>query len=629
MPGTIELGGVVYPLVAGKYKRTWAVPAPAAPPTPGKVTAGREAITAFGGGMRRAFRQGSGDGGSWPGVGVGPALGGQGVEPWPAVLAYVDSGFALPSVATPIQSAVVGNRVYLAVGRYLFRSVVFTNGTWANWQLYWDFGAGVTITALAPLPEDKLLIGFGPGADAYAFDPAGPSVAVWRVGERVTLAAAYGAHVMYAPKVAGTAGGKNERVKISLTKYNGAAAVDERLLDADIVRLAPHAGRVALATRRSLYLFGGRPDPGRPDDAATPNKDETEPPRWIGEPEPVFSHGTYTSEDDFAFLQSFQGKLWTWLGDRIQSWDGSPAGWKREPVEGRRCHGGAVAAGWLAVAVDTPAGEQELWLTDGTTWWRAAVRAAGGAGIWPVALYGAGDRDLAVFRHGSTTYDLVRLRPKSAAVQAYAEAGEWVSPVLDGGDRAEARTWGAVGCWLGAPEGRGNPAGTDQVTVRFWTSTDFGATWVQHGALTVGRQRLGPLMLGNLGGFVGRGVQLKVSWESVTDWAPVLHAAWADWTVTGPTGPGGTPAVAKRRWELAVRVSDLAPETGLSGDQLSIQLWALAEQGLGVSFKDVDYAVSPAVRTVKVERIEEEWGPPGTVGATPREAVIRLVLAEV
>lgn len=634
---TVEIGGVVYPVVQGKYKRLWSHPGFAAagsPAVPGKVHKGRQQVVDFSGGQGRAFLHG-GERGSWPGFGVGPALGGQGVEPWPYWAGWTDAGFALAATSVEAVSLVVGNRVYLGIGRYLFRSVVLGAAAWANWSLIWDFGAAVTMTALAAWPGDKIVVGIGSANDAYLFDPAGPSVAIWRVGEKVVQGCAYGGEVVYAPKVGATgASGQAERVKVSLVKYNGAAAVDERTLDAAIVRMAPHAGTVAIATRRSLYLWRGRPYAGRPDDATSAGKDEYEPPAWIGEPEAVFSHGSYTSEDDFAFLLSFQGKLWTWLGDRVVSWDGAAAGWERHPVEGRRCRGGVVAGGYLGVITESYTGVQELWLTDGDGWWRAWSRGSV-THCWPVALYGAGNMDFAVLRAGELVYDLVRVRPKGTTALAYAPGvnGEWVSPAFDGGDRGRIKTWGEAGFVFGAPQpGRGYSASVDTVNVFVYRSIDLGASWTQL-AVVSGQAwaSLGPqIVVANLG-VSARLLQLRVLWESVTDWAPMLNGVWADWSWAEPDTPAGAPGptpVGKRRWELSIRVSDLAPETALTGDQLSAQLWTQAESGGNLTFRDVDYAVNPVQRMVRVEKIVEEWGAPGRVAASPREATVGLVLQE-
>ena len=46
-------------------------------------------------------------------------------------------------------SALLGDRIYVGIGRYLYRSVAVTAGSWSSLTQVADLGAGVTITALA------------------------------------------------------------------------------------------------------------------------------------------------------------------------------------------------------------------------------------------------------------------------------------------------------------------------------------------------------------------------------------------------------------------------------------------------------------------------------------------------
>ena len=56
------------------------------------------------------------------------------------------------------------------------------------------------------------------------------------------------------------------------------SGIDSRPLDSPIVRMALHGGKIAIATRTSLYLLGGKAD-----SAAG---------KWIGEPEPSSPTGS-------------------------------------------------------------------------------------------------------------------------------------------------------------------------------------------------------------------------------------------------------------------------------------------------------------------------------------------------
>jgi hypothetical protein len=359
MGGTVRLGGVEYPLAAGANARFDATGGP-------QVRGGRSAVSAFGGGQRQALQDDPAK--SWDGVGVCAVYGGGGVEPWPHEEAVVDPALVdLPGTALSAHAAAVGNAVYVGIGRRLYKTVAMDAVGWANLVAVADFGAGAEVSCVTPTVNDDLIVGLGPGADARLFDTSTGSYVAWRAGERVVTGVGYGAQVIYAPKAAGTAGGNRERLKISLTRHNGAATSDERWLDADIVRMAMWGGKAAIVTRRSLFLFGGQPYPGKPDDPNVTGS-QAEPAVWRGDPEPVFTHGAYTGLGDFVFLAPFQGRLWTWLGGRVQSWDGSAAGWEQHPVGGVACYGACVAGGHLVVALAAASGGSEVWAYDGFGW---------------------------------------------------------------------------------------------------------------------------------------------------------------------------------------------------------------------------------------------------------------------
>jgi hypothetical protein len=618
MGGAIRLGGVAYPLVAGAYTRFDATGGP-------QVRTGRVAVSAFGGGQRQALPADPAR--SWDGIGVRAVYGGGGVEPWPHEEARADANLLdLPGVAQTAHAAAVGGAVYVGIGRRLYKTVAMGAGAWANLAVVADFGAGNDVTCVTPTVNDDLIVGLGAGTDARLFDTGANGHVAWRAGERVVTGIGYGAQVIYAPKAAGAAGGNRERLKISLTRFNGALTSDERFLDANIVRMAMWGGKAAIVTRRSLFLFGGQPEPGRADDPNTAG-DQGVATAWRGDPEPVFSHGAYTGLDDFVFLAPFQGRLWTWLGGRVQSWDGSAAGWRQHPVEGVTCYGACVAGGHLVVALATAAGVGEVWAFDGFGWWRTVASAAGSpARVWPVALYGAGGRDLLVFTAGTAGYDLCRTEPRGGTARAYRSSGEWVSSLLDAGERATLKGWVRIGASFAAPEGRGSAGSTDPVTLRLWWSADGGANWTAAAEQTLptAGARVSDLAA-ELAGVSARFLQLKVQWLSVADWAPVLTGVWAEWAVLEVPPP-------KRRWEVTVRCSDLATDGDgrpwpAPGAAIAAALWAAWEGGAALAFRDVDFTADPTERTVRIGHVAETAERAGD-GARWGETRVRLLLVE-
>src|SRR5262249_54465748 len=159
---------------------------------------------------------------------------------------------------------------------------------------------------------------------------------------------------------------------------------DSRDLDGVPRRMALHAGKVAIATRTgSLWLWGGKWD-------GVAGK-------WSTDPEPFFTHGVYADDQDYVFLVSFGGKLYTWLQGQVREFNPNTGrnrqGWRAIGLEGTACHGATVAANMLVVCVVTRDGDTETWAYDGSGWW--LIRSlASSARCWPVFLAGAGNLDL-------------------------------------------------------------------------------------------------------------------------------------------------------------------------------------------------------------------------------------------
>src|SRR6478736_6034964 len=122
----------------------------------------------------------------WYGQSIGPASGGQGVEPWPYRANYTDSAMAalgtVPSTVR-IPSLVLDPYAYVAIGRYLYRSVDMSVGTWGNFTKVADTGAGTTITALAPL-DGKVIIATGSSLDLQQYNPSGGALSAYLAGSK-------------------------------------------------------------------------------------------------------------------------------------------------------------------------------------------------------------------------------------------------------------------------------------------------------------------------------------------------------------------------------------------------------------------------------------------------------------
>jgi microcystin-dependent protein len=452
----------------------------------------------------------------------------------------------------------------------------------------------------------------------------------------------YLVQLIYAP----CAANNQEELRLSNTKWNGNAVTHKRYLDSPIINMALFNGKVVIATRKSLYFMGGQPDPGEAKDPDITN-DTGKPASWIGDPEPVMTHGVFAEGDDFVFLDSYRGKLYTWLGGHVAQFD--PAGegsWKRTGPEGTHCYGGTVAGDWLVVAMQSRYGTYEAWGFDGAGWWLLFQRsAAGPAVLWPVPLAGAGNRDVCLFRDGGGTYDLLRLRWRSSTLHTYAAAGTWTSGLIDGGDPSADKAWRAIGASFAAPELRGNSASVDNVSFPLEYSLNGGATWLTAASVdsTAGSGRLFTREVTFATPPESRFLQIRQRWSSVDDWAPVLGGLWvesenAEDYALGELAQAAYEAelaaegVLRRRWELTISASDRnvtrdGQLDAKTGRQAIAALWDAWELGTELDFKDVDNDTDPVTYLVTISGLEEKAGKPSDA-ARWGESTVMLVLEE-
>ncbi|MFN8593865.1 MAG: hypothetical protein U0031_20585, partial [Thermomicrobiales bacterium] len=617
----IVLNGVPYSVVPGTWKKRNAPAAGGDLPRDVK----RLSLGPFGRGQRQAIDTKSPRGSAgWDSVGVGSCFDGQGVEPWPSLTTNTDTMTDLPTPTLRAHGIIVADAAYVGVGRRIYKSVSLTNSNWANFTVHADLGAGVVISGMTAF-QDDMLVFKGNGADIVRVNASTGAITTWRLGEKATVGQAYKSQLIYAPKVANN----QEELRLSNTKWNGNAVTHVRYLDSPIVRMALFNGKVAIATKTSLFLLGGDPYPGEADDASVP-ADTSKAPAWTDDPEPLMTHGSYVEDDDFVFLTTYRGRLYTWLGGRVAEFDDSQeeARWRRTGPEGLTCYGGIVGADHLIVAIQGRFGNREVWAFDGDGWWQlVSTGTVNPLRVWPCPLGGAGARDFVVFRDNNATYDLVRTKWRSTSLHTYPATGTWLSSLLDAGDPTRNKAWRAVGASFAAPAQRGNSASADTLTVALEYSTDGGATWTQAAATTT--NTVGTLtrtLQGTLSAVSGRYLQLRVVWSSIADWAPVLAEVWAEYEALDN-------APARRRWELAVDASDrkprrdgqLAANTGRADIQA---LWAAWAGGAALTFKDIDNDTDAVDYTVRIEAIEEKAAKPGDQ-ARWGESQIALTLAEV
>lgn len=580
MTHDITLNGVAYSVLPGSYRKRSAH-------GPLAREARRLEIGPFGAGQGRAIA--TAREGGWSSLGVGPCFNGQGVEPFPHGATFVDSISDLPSATVRAHGVVAGNNAYIGLGRRIYRSVALSNGTWSALTAVTDLGAGFAISGLAYY-QDDLLVLLSTGQDIRKFNTASNTLTIWRTGETGQIGCGYAGQLIYAPRQPNA----QEELRLSGTRWNGNAVTHTRYLDSPIVNMALFNGRVAIATRTSLYFMGGQPYPGEADDP-TVSADTSKAPAWLGDPEPVMTHGQFAAADDFTFLCSYRGRLYTWLAGRVAEFDDATeeGRWLRMGPEAGAggCHGAAVAGDWLVVAIEGRYGGQELWGFDGAGWWPLARRESPEM-LWPCAVGGAGNRDLLLFRDGTATYDLFRLSWRAESIHTYASEGTWTSSLLDAGDPTRDKCWRAVGATFAQPANRGNVSSSDSVTITLEYSLDGGVTWVTAAsAVTTSAASREVTLQSAFDGAAdslpaSRHLQLRVRWDSVSDWAPVLVNTWAEYTLLDNAPP-------RRRWEMAIAARDRAVRRDGNRDprpgrQQIATLWDAWEAGQTIGFQEPD-----------------------------------------
>jgi hypothetical protein len=342
----------------------------------------------------------------------------------------------------------------------------------------------------------------------------------------------------------------------------------------------------------------------------------------------------WTGDQDYAFLLSYGGKLFTWLADQVMEWNpntgASKQGWRATGIEGRACYGAAVAGDRLVVVITARNGFSQVWAFDGTGWWMIH-ESSSQQRCWPAALGGAGARDLVVFRDGSSsvTYDLYRLVYRDVTLHNFGSAGSYKTVLIDAGERDKLKAWRSIGVSFATPEDRGNTASVDQVTLTVSYSFDGGSTFQSHLTATPNDPNDRTLELDGeiLGGSAeSKSLQIRVAWSSVTDWAPILTCIWAEYELLG------SPA-RRRKWRIAVIARDgvVQRDGGVhprTGRQIAADLWSSWNLGTTLTMRDLDYDLTARQYAVRVVGISEEIPKPAD-GGRWGESVLKLTLVEV
>lgn len=560
---------------------------------------------------------------------VGPALGGQGVTPWPFIdTLTLPAGVPLGDRAYEYPHAIIRDHLYLSIGQYLYRSASLSGGSWSPPVQVYDAGPGNTIWSIVAYGWN-ILLSFGETKDiTHGLYPDFTSPAVLFAGSRGYHMVAYQGFAIWADARGPGVGYQNMLQMVTGT------GIQSRRTASPIRRITTAQAEVVIATQDAVYTYAGRvAETTIPN--ASPPPDDVEVERWTGDVTPFFQHGIATFSDDFRFLLGFGGRTYAWLAGMVLEHDsnGERAGWRETGLGGARCFGACVAAGYLVVSLLTHDDRSQVWAWDGAGWWCLADHAASTA-TWltPVPLGGLDGFDVGIFREGSREMKVLRLLPRSPlqpAVPAIAATPFYVTSMIDAGERDKARAWRKIGATFATPLPLGNPASTDPVTVHLDWSTDAGATWLAAASHTVTANTLAQNtfeLAVPLSGAVDPWLMLRVRWSSTFDWAPVLTGLWAEYEVME------SPA-RRRRWQMTVQAEDQVVDRDgdtltRTGRQQIAELWDHWQQATPLLFRDLDYDADPVERQVRIVGIAESVPAPYQAGLWGQSAVA-LTLVEV
>jgi|GEM_PF-899284 len=626
----IVLDGAGYMLLPGKsaYTRTQDGMA--------EGRTGRIQIKDFFGGQRRPYQLERDK--VWDGLSVGPAHFGQAVEPWPHVdTASLPSGSATPAYTERVPWTLINDYLYIGRSNRLYRTTNALGGSWDGFTLCKGqtnpisgmcYYAGGLLMAF----DDDADIGFVPQADYPTF-PNAPTTLL--TGERGGSIVAYAGFALWNDRKSGA-------IPSDVRMVHG-SGVESRYLDNAIVKLVTAENQVLAITRAGIYSFTGRvKNVLIPNPAYSAPGDDTSIPgfEWSGDFEPFFQQGNLTDWDDYRFVLGFGGRIYAWYGKRVMEFNplGERAGWRDTGLSGQQCDGACVAGGYLLVCIKTHRSRSQLWAWDGSGWWKVLDRTdfENNRLHNPIPLHGAGDYDAMVFQHNTMEYLLIRLNRReypTHTIPGSSPQGSTAyvtSPLIDCNERDKNKAWRKVGAVFASPGPESNSS-TDEVTVKLEYSTNNGESWTEAASTSLNGNtfaRNNFTLDADIASAaaVSRWLQLRITWSSLSNWAPLLCGLWAEFeTLDAPAR--------RRKWNVTIQADDelidrSSAQLGKTGRELIADLWDSWESGSTVTFRDIDYDSDSTERNVRIVGISESTERPSDHGQWGH-ATVKLTLVEV
>ena len=332
-------------------------------------------------------------------------------------------------------------------------------------------------------------------------------------------------------------------------------------------------------------------------------------------------------DDDLMWVVSHMGSLWLWMGKEVHRYDATNRIFEPMGMRGRATFGACSVGRYLVVNLDRDLdGRRQLWAWDGRGWWLLDEEQGEQTRFgWPVAIFGvAGNGDLLAGRGTTDNQTALWQFFDREDNPAFRDSMTLTSSLLDGGERDLDKVWRKVGAILAWPDEREGQSG---VTVRVSFSTDGGQSWTEVESEEINATDRTTELAGSMPDVVrSRFIQLRVTMEGVSDWAPVLMGMWAEHeTLDLP--------VRRRRWRLTVQCRDTlvrrdGSPTPDDGRAIAAQLWGLWEDGAVTTFRDVDQHGSSDTYTVRIAGIREVVPRPGRLDGDA-SSEIELTLVEI
>lgn len=333
-----------------------------------------------------------------------------------------------------------------------------------------------------------------------------------------------------------------------------------------------------------------------------------------------------SAADDYAWMLTFQGRLFTWAGKTVIYYDIARETWRHAGLEGLATYAATVVNNILYVSIAPKSGAAtfELWAYDGRGWWRIETIATNE--LRYISTSGSGQ--LVTVQTGSSA------NMWAANIEARNTAGSLISPVeiitpaLDAQLPDLIKSWRKVG--VETLRNDGQTAGNWAVAIS--TSIDAGVTWVLAGTESV-TDNVETVVYDVV--LSATQLMIKVTMTYTSGLPPHIIALWAEYQLVDPNeaeilGESARP----RQWEFSIPArDDIVDRSGAAdartGQTIRATLRTLYDLHSTFPFRDVDYGADATTHTVRMTEMIETWANPADQAAIGAHSMLAITLEEV